>query len=143
MNHIAKHFLFFLDIYIQINKHKSNRNMKRITRLTESDLHRIVKESVKRILNEGRGRFGNLVDMATEKFNELYVAHKNEVDMHINKVKTNGDFNDLETRLAWDIARATQYMEWMPKDEQGYIVGNDAQLSTLFKQALRNSSIEY
>jgi len=27
--------------------------MKRITRLTESDLHRIVKESVKRVLNEG------------------------------------------------------------------------------------------
>ena len=26
--------------------------MKRITRLTESDLHRIVKESVKRVLNE-------------------------------------------------------------------------------------------
>ena len=26
--------------------------MKRITRLTESDLHRIVRESVKRVLNE-------------------------------------------------------------------------------------------
>ena len=117
--------------------------MNRIVRLTESDLHRIVKESVNRILNEGRGRFGNLVDMATEKFNEFYMAHKKETDMHINYVKESGEFNDLETRLAWDIARATRYQNWMPKDEQGFTLGNDAQKATLFKQALRNSSIEY
>ena len=117
--------------------------MKRKVRLTESQLNRVVKESVNRILKEGRGRFGDLVDMATEKFNKLYIAHKNEVDAHINEVKTSGKFKDLETRLAWDIAHATRYMEWMPKDEQGFPVGTDAQLSTLFKQALRNSSIEY
>ena len=118
-------------------------NMKKRVKLTESQLNKVVKESVNRILNEGRGRFGGLVDMATEKFNKLYVAHKNEVDAHIAEVKTSGNFKDLETRLAWDIARATRYREWMPKDEQGYTVGTDAQLSTLFKQALRNSSIEY
>lgn len=116
---------------------------KKLIRLTESDLHRIVKESVRRVLKEGRGHFGGIVDMTIEKFNEFYMAHKNETDMYINKVKASGDFNDLETRLAWDIARATRYMEWMPKDEQGYTAGNDAQITTLFKQALRKSSIEY
>ena len=112
-------------------------------KITEAQLNKVVKESVNRILKEGRGRFGDLVDMATEKFNKLYIAHKNEVDAHINEVKASGKFKDLETRLAWDIAHATRYMEWMPKDEQGFPVGTDAQLSTLFKQALRNSSIEY
>lgn len=117
--------------------------MKRTVKLTESELKRMISESVKRILKEGRGRFGNLVSMATEKFNDFYMAHKDETDTYIDDVKRNGDFNDLETRLAWDIARATRYMDWMPKDEQGFTLGNDSQITTLFKQALRNSSIEY
>ena len=116
---------------------------KKTVRLTESDLHRIVKESVKRILREGRGKLGGLVNTATEKFNEFYMAHKDACISHINAVKESGEFNDLETRLAWDFARATRYQDWMPRDEQGYPVGNDAQKSTLFKQALRNSAIEY
>lgn len=122
---------------------ESKQTSKKLIRLTESDLHRMVNEAVQKILKEGRGHFGGIVDMATEKFNEFYMAHKNETDAHINKVKASGDFKDLETRLAWDIARATRYMDWMPKDEQGYTAGNDAQITTLFKQALRNSSIEY
>ena len=116
---------------------------KKLIRLTEQDLHRIVKESVNKILNEGRGRFGNMVDEVINKFNEFYNTHKNESDNYINSVKASGDFNDLETRLAWDFARATRYLDWMPKDEQGYVIGNDSQLTTLFKQALRNSAIEY
>lgn len=117
--------------------------MKKIIRLTEGDLHRIIENSVRRVLKEGRGRFGNLVDMVTDKFNQFYAAHPEETDKHIEAVKESGEFNDLETRLAWDIARAAKYRNWLPQDEQGYVIGNDAQLTTLFKQALRNSDIEY
>ena len=73
----------------------------------------------------------------------FYMSHKNEIDDHINNIKESGDYNDLETRLAWDIARALRYWEWMPKDEQGYVGGTDAQCTTLFKQALRKSEIPY
>ena len=97
---------------------------KKLIRLTESDLHRIVKESVNRILREGRGQLGGLVNTATEKFNEFYMAHKDACISHINAVKEGGEFNDLENRLAWDFARATRYQDWMPRDEQGYPVGN-------------------
>ena len=117
--------------------------MKKLISLTESDLHRIIENSVRRVLKEGRGRFGELVDMVTENFNEFYLAHKKETDKHIAAVKESRKFNDLETRLAWDIARAAKYKDWLPQDEQGYVNGNDAQLTTLFKQALRNSDIEY
>ena len=117
--------------------------MKKIIRLTEGDLHRIIENSVRRVLKEGRGRLGNLVDLATDKFNEFYAAHKKETDEHIEAVKESGDFNDLEIRLAWDIARATKYRDWLPHDDQGYVIGNDAHLTTLLKQALRNSDIEY
>lgn len=49
--------------------------------------------------------------MVTEKFNDFYAAHKEETDIHIDDVKKSGKFNDLETRLAWDIARAARYMD--------------------------------
>ena len=42
--------MFFYDIYIQNNN--NNIYMKRTIRLAESDLRNIVKESVKRVLNE-------------------------------------------------------------------------------------------
>lgn len=112
-------------------------------RLSEGDLRRVIEESVRKVLKEGRGHFGGIVDMVTEKFNDFYAAHKEETDIHIENVKRSGKFNDLETRLAWDIARAARYMDWMPKDVQGFVQGNDAKLTTLFKQALRQSEIDY
>ena len=112
-------------------------------RLTESQLKQIIKESVNKMLKEGRGHFGDIVDMVTEKFNDFYAAHREETDIHIDDVKKSGKFNDLETRLAWDIARAARDMEWMPKDEQGYGEGNDAKLTTLFKQASQKTENDY
>ena len=100
-------------------------------------------DKMARSLMEGRGHFGNLVDMVTNIFNEFYAKYKKETDAHIKQLKASGDFNDFETRLAWDIARAAKYLEWMPKDEQGFVKGNSAQITTLFKQALRKSSIAY
>jgi hypothetical protein len=49
-------------------QYKTNSNMKRRIRLTESDLHRIVKESVDRILKEYTGDFGYSDDPNYNKF---------------------------------------------------------------------------
>ena len=126
-----------------VKKHIVEALKQREKHSNEDRLKQFIKESVKKILREGRGKLGGLVNTATEKFNEFYMAHKDACISHINAVKESGEFNDLENRLAWDFARATRYQDWMPRDEQGYPVGNGAQISTLFKQALRNSAIEY
>lgn len=50
-----------LDEVNENKQYKTNRNMKQVIRLTESDLHRVIKESVNKILNEigdtKRGQF--------------------------------------------------------------------------------------
>ena len=53
-------FLIHYDIYIENNVNNTYYNMnKKITRLTESDLHRIVKRSVNKVLNEAAAaKFG-------------------------------------------------------------------------------------
>lgn len=43
-------------------------------RLTESQLHNIIKQSVRKILNEGRGSFGGIVDMVTESL-MIFICH--------------------------------------------------------------------
>ena len=45
-------FLLILIFIIKITNYNTYYNMKKVIRLTEADLHRIVKESVNRILNE-------------------------------------------------------------------------------------------
>lgn len=118
---------------------------KRIVRLNENQLQRIVKESVKKVLNEnnGRGTLSYLIPCTIDRFNEFYHANKEKCDEYILKVKESNDYKDLETRLSWDFARATRYFDWMPKGDDGFVLGNSAQLTTLFKQALRKSDIEY
>ena len=47
-------FLVYYDIYYKNKRNKNiKNNMKKLIRLTEGDLHRIVKESVQKILKEG------------------------------------------------------------------------------------------
>lgn len=119
---------------------------KKTIRLTESDLHRIISESIKKVLKEGRGTLKDCLPYAVDKFNSFYVANKEKLDMYIANLKASGNYKDLETRLAWDIARATNYNKWdcFEKDDWGYaILPNDAQVTTLLKQALRQSEIEY
>ena len=55
------HFFVYADIYIYNNDINTYLDMKQIIRLTESDLHRIVNESVNKILNEEmqEGKIGN------------------------------------------------------------------------------------
>ena len=84
-----------------------------------------------------------MVGEVTERFNHFYNENKEECINYIKLVKEEGSYKDLETRLGWDFARATKYSQWMPKDEYGFILGDSAKQTTLFKQALRNSDIEY
>lgn len=104
------------------------------------------RKTLKCVLKEGRGTLRDKLFYAVDKFNSFYNAHKEDVDKHINSLKDSGNYKDFETRLAWDIARATRYNKWdcFEKDEWGYaVLPNDSQVTTLFKQALRNSVIKY
>lgn len=102
-------------------------------------------ETLNSALNEGRGTFGEYVDQVTDKFNEFYHANKKKVDDYIEIVKASGEVvKSLDVRIAWDIARACKYRNWdfFPQTAGGYIDATDAQLNTLFLQALKKSDIK-
>ena len=54
--------------------------MKRITRLTESDLHRIVKESVKRVLKESQYSIQEPYYTLMDAINKFEEAFENDYD---------------------------------------------------------------
>lgn len=145
--HSAKRFGEELGKWLMSQKkdEPKNNNENSSQEKNESKIKKIVAESVKRVLKENMGRFGTLVDNVVEIFNQIYENNKSATDSHVERVKSEGDFKDLETRLAWDVARAAHYWNWdfLPKDRQGFIDATDSQLTTLFKQALRQSNIEY
>ena len=60
-----------------------NRNMKRKVRLTESDLHRIVKESVNRILSE--------IDLIPNQSGGMRIADLKEFDFYIGNTRAGSD----------------------------------------------------
>jgi hypothetical protein len=80
------HFSLFTDIYIE-----NISSMKKIIRLTESDLHRIVKESVRRILREGG-------------------THEIEYGCGYTFVKTAGDGDYVYDNYGEDMWR--EYVKW-------------------------------
>lgn len=92
----------------------------------------------------GRGKLGAHVGSVVKIFNDFYHANERATIAHIEAVKKNGDYKNLELRIAWDLARATKYRDWkfLPKDKQGYITATDTELETLLKQALRKSDID-
>ncbi len=70
---------------------------KKVIRLTESDLHRIVKESVKRVLKEGK-KVNNIPWLGSQKYEDGYQAYlknyKDWQDFHKNVLNnpTNKDY---------------------------------------------------
>lgn len=76
--------------------------MKRTIRLTESDLHRVIKESVKRIISKS-----NLVTIAEQANNEAENQLRNVVRAYVNEalvenVLTNeGRFRDFWDKISW------------------------------------------
>ena len=84
--------------------------MKRITRLTESDLHRIVKESVKRVLREGFTKPSNWKDTEfkgtyTDENGALYMPDDDfdnettneDIPRSVRKDQMNADFENNRT----------------------------------------------
>lgn len=53
-------FSVYADIYIENNQINTHLNMKKLIKLTESDLHKLVKESVKKIVTESMGANGGI-----------------------------------------------------------------------------------
>ena len=94
---------------------------------------------------------------AINEFSSFYKENTEKVNNYIKALKESGDYckhddlqnyhyKDFETRLSWDLARATKWNKWdcFDKDEFGYpIVEKDSHLTTLFKTALRMSNIMY
>ena len=75
-----------------------NRIMKRITRLTESDLHRIVKESVKKVLNEGTYQVDTLPDILSNmaSYAEQCINNGEDVSGYYSEIIETGLFHDSE-----------------------------------------------
>lgn len=91
----------------------------------------------------GRGKYGYLVGNVVDKFNDFYRKHKIWTDNHISEVKKSGKYANLEVRIAYDIARMSNYLKWdfLPKDSGGFISMNDSELKTLLVQGLKKSEI--
>ena len=79
--------------------------MKKITRLTESDLHRIVKESVKRILNEEYVWWGDTKPLETIMMAANQITRKFE-----NDYSEDYEFDDDE-RAKLDLYRWAKQVE--------------------------------
>ena len=83
---------------------------------------------------------------AINEFSSFYKENTEKLNDYIKELKESGNYKDFETRLSWDLARATKWNKWdcFDKDEFGYpIVEKDSHLTTLFKTALRMSNIMY
>ena len=72
--------------------------MKRITRLTESDLHKIVRESVKRVLNEGTYQVDALPDILSNmaSYAEQCINNGEDVSGYYSEIIETGLFHDSE-----------------------------------------------
>ena len=61
---------------------------------------------------------------------------KQKIPAYVEQVKKEGNYQDLETRIAWDLLYATKGSAWICELYSKYDC-NDNNISTLAKQALR------
>lgn len=61
---------------------------------------------------------------------------KQKIPTHVEWVKKEGNYKDLETRIAWDLLYATKGTRWICELYSKYDC-NDDHITTLAKQALR------
>ena len=101
--------------YISENKNiNCNRNMnKKLIRLTESDLHRIVRESVNKVLNEigdtNRGQY-HLGRAAMRRFNMGDYDKAGEIGRYAEKKRVNDPDYDLESSNSTGMRHQNIYM---------------------------------
>lgn len=118
---------------------------KTLIRLTESDLHRIVKESVKRVLNEGYAKEDK--EFAYEKGQEaIRIIRKGleYVDTYrLGRVLTFSlgcgdgrwvggtaiDGNQLDANLIWKLRQKKERGEKLNREEENYIIVADISIS--------------
>jgi len=60
---------------------------------------------------------------------------KEQIPAYVEYVKAAGNYNDLETRIAWDLLRATKGSAWICELYSKYGC-NDNHITTLAKRAL-------
>ena len=97
-----------------IYKYNCNRNMnKKLIRLTESDLHRIVRESVNKVLNEigdtNRGQY-HLGRAAMRRFNMGDYDKAGEIGRYAEKKRVNDPDYDLESSNSTGMRHQNIYM---------------------------------
>ena len=78
----------------------------------------------------------------SEKFKHFYESYKAETLEHVKEVKNSKEYNNLEVRIAFDIARACgEYRRLTTKYSNNDDV-NDNHLKTLFVQCFRELHIK-
>ena len=78
----------------------------------------------------------------SEKFKHFYESYKAETLEHVKEVKNSKEYNNLEVRIAFDIARASgEYRRLATKYSNNDDV-NDNHLKTLFVQCFRELHIK-
>jgi len=61
---------------------------------------------------------------------------KQQIPDHVERVKVEGKYKDLETRISWDLLYATKGSAWICELYDKYKC-NDTHITTLAKRALR------
>ena len=114
---------------IEYNNQTINENMKQVIRLTESDLHRVIKESVKKILNEigdtvgGQHALGAVEGRASERAHRA-MMNGDEAEYEKQKGIADNAYKKHSNALAKD---KTTYEKRMKSkfNNQGYDYGAD------------------
>ena len=71
-----------------------------------------------------------------DKVTKAFEGIKHLIPEHVKIVKQQGNYKDLETRIAWDCLRATMGTKWICNLYDQYDC-NDDHITTLAKQALK------
>ena len=111
---------------------------KKLIRLTESDLHRIVKESVNRVLREGEYNFasgtGNY-DVNSDEWKTNYDRMSN--DYRGQERKSNSNLMDLQIAHHNGMKGRGEYNGELPKTKQMYPKGKAESIDTIISSGLR------
>jgi hypothetical protein len=94
---------------------------KKLVKLTETDLHKIIKESVKRVLNEDEHWPGDINPKAIQGFvddnakNDTFNTNLSIINDCFRNIKVS--LNDI--RQGADVDSATKHIEWLLRRLQG------------------------
>ena len=112
--------------------------MKRIIRLTESDLHKIVKETFNRVLREGKYNFasdtGNY-DVNSDEWKTNYDRMSN--DYREQEKKSNSNLMDLQIAHHNGMKGRGDYNGELPKTKQMFPKGKAESIDTIISSGLR------